>query len=184
MRYSQLSTHKGLYALAASGVSAGVPLLPQPDTSLPGGSWAIAIPATGNYLFPLGGERYGSVVETIHHSISLLFNASLAGTFTIEATNCAKSTSGDDMGGPDISDYDTTSGAWSLIDITQAGLLYAIATGTGNSMSAKLTATIGGTHAGTAFYNLPDIGAMRLRGNLNVTTVGKVRVSGHSKLGS
>lgn len=177
-RYTQLS-HGSLYAVDPASSPPGNIIAPKWDST---NKWSILIPGAGTFFFPLGGERYGSVVETIHHSLSLVFNAALAGTFTIEGTNCAKSQSGNDVGSPDVSDWEV-SDAWQQIDITAAGMIIANITGSGNSM-AKFTATIGGTAAGGALYNIPDIGMLRLRGKFVATHSGQLRVAAQSKLGS
>jgi hypothetical protein len=180
-RYAQLGTRQELYAVAANvtGVTAGT--ITKSSWSSANG-WSIPL-AVGTYKFPFGGERYGNMIETVMHSLSLLWSEGLAGTFTLEGTNFAKSQSGADQGGADTSDYDLTS-AWQLFNPTQAGLLYAVANGTNNSMSTALTATLGGTNAGGAFYNLPDIGAGRMRGSLVVTAPGNLRIALNAKLGS
>lgn len=174
-RYPQLGTRGELYMVDSTGVVTK-------SSWSTANRWSILVPGAGTYYFPLGGEEYGSVVETVHHSLTLVFNAALAGTFTIEGTNCAKSMSGVNQGAADVSDFDT-SAAWQLIDITAGGSLYAVATGGGNSFT-KLTLTIGGTNAGGALINLPDMGMLRLRGKLVATAAGQIRVSGHAKLGS
>lgn len=177
-RYMQLGIHGTLYAVVDGTHD---PVKPIWDAT---NKWNTPIAGVGTYFFPLGGERYGAGVETIHHSLSLVFPASLAGTFTIEGTNCPKTQSGVDIGGPDVSDFDT-SDAWQKIDITQSGMLYANVTGTNNSLT-KLTATLGGTNAGGVLYNLPDLGMLRLRGRLIVTSVAAswIRIAANAKLGS
>jgi hypothetical protein len=142
----------------------------------------IVIPAAGEYYFPLGGETYGSVCETVMHSLSAVFDANLAGTVTIEGTNMVKTITGAQQGPADITDWDSSS-AWQLVDITASGVLYAVATGTGNSVT-KLTLTVGGTNAGGAFWNLPDLGMLRLRAHLHATHAGNIRFSANAKLGS
>jgi hypothetical protein len=174
-RYIQLGTRGELYAVNSSGAITK-------STYATATSWSIAIGGAGTWYFPIGGERYGAGVETAHHSFTIVFNAALAGTFTIEGTNCAKSMSGTEQGGPDISDFDT-SAAWQIINPAQAGAIWATTTGGGNSFTA-LTLTIGGTNAGGALINLPDMGMLRLRGKLVATAAGRIRVSANAKLGS
>ena len=180
MRYTKLS-QGSLYAVDPVGPPIGNIIKPAWDST---NKWSIAIPNAGTFYFPIGGERYGAVVETIHHSLSLVWTATLAGVFTLEGTNCQKSQSGTDIGGPDVSDYDASGLAWQQIDLTQAGMLFtSTPTGAGNSV-VKLTTTIGGTTAGGVLYNLPDLGMLRLRGKLVATVAGQLRVSAQSKLGS
>jgi hypothetical protein len=174
-RFLQLGTRGDLYAVTSTG---GILKTTFSGTF----GYSIAIPSAGDYYFPIGGERYGAGVETVMHSFNAVFNAALAGTITIEGTNCAKSTTGVDQGGPDIADNDTTA-AWQTINPTQVGALYAAITGSGNSMTA-MTATIGGTNAGGAIWNLPDLGMLRIRLHLAATNPGQIRVSANAKLGS
>jgi hypothetical protein len=133
------------------------------------------------YLIPLGGERYGSIVETTMASLSAKWPSGIAGTITIEATNFPKTMTCTDQGPADITDWDITSGAWQKIDPTLAGSVYAIATGTGSMTKYTCTVTAG---VGAAFWNIPEIGSLRLRANIAVTTGGFIRFFGHSKLGS
>jgi len=177
-RYVQLN-HGTLYAVDPIGPPIGNIIPPVWDAV---NNWSVAIPGAGTFFFPIGGERYGAMVETVFHSLSLVWNAALAGVFTIEGTNCAKSQTANDTGGPDVSDWDT-SPAWQQIDITAAGMLYTNITGAGNTM-AKLTATIGGANAGGALYNLPELGMLRMRGKLVATHSGQLRVAAMAKLGS
>lgn len=176
-RYAQLGNRGELYAVDGAGN-----VIKSAWSQANG--WSIAIPAAAptDYFFPLGGERYGAVVETVMHSLSLLFANALTGTFTIEGTNCAKSQSGSDQGGPDISDFDT-SAAWQQINVAQSGLLFAVISNTvGGNAIANLTATIAA--AGGALFNLPDLGILRLRGRLHATHIGNIRVAANAKLGS
>jgi hypothetical protein len=61
-------------------------------------------------------------------------------------------------------------------------MLIANATGTGNSMSTALTATLGGTNIGFAFWNIPDIGFRRMRAKLVASAAGFIAFSAHGKL--
>lgn len=135
------------------------------------------------YLFPFGGDYLGSVAEAVMASLSGLWTAALSATVTIEATNYPKTITGNNTGAADITDWDTTTGAWQKIDPTLAGAVYAVATGTGvmTKYTCAITAAGGG---GAGFWNVPDLGALRLRAKVVVTVGGVVRFMGHAKLGS
>ncbi len=133
------------------------------------------------YLFPLGGERYGSVVESCMVALSALWPAGIVGSITIETTNFPKTMLSTDQGPPDVTDWDIVSNAWQKIDPTLAGSVYAIATGTG--VMTKYTCAIA-AGAGGAFWNIPEIGSWRLRARVALTTGGFLRMMAHSKLGS
>lgn len=134
----------------------------------------------GTYVFPLGGERYGSVVETAMHSISAVWPSGIAGTLTIEGTSFPKTTTSADAGPADIADF-SSSAAWQQLNPTLAGAVYANASGTGSMTAYTCTVTAG---TGGAFWNIPEMGCMRLRLKAVVTTQGFIRVFAHSKLGS
>lgn len=133
------------------------------------------------YLFPIGDEAYGMGPETVMHSFSALWPAGIVGSITIEATNFPRTRGGNDQGPADITDFDIVSNAWQKIDPTLADMTYAVATGTG-TMTKFSCAIVAG--AGGAFWNIPDLGAMRLRARVVLTTGGFLRLAGHAKLGS
>lgn len=133
------------------------------------------------YLFPFGGERYGTVVETVIHSLSARWPSGIVGVITIEGTNFPRTVTGADQGPADITDWDTTSNAWQLIDPSQAGAIWAKGSGTGALANYTCTITAG---AGGAFWNMPGNGAMRLRAKAVLSVGGFVRLFGHGKLGS
>jgi hypothetical protein len=172
-RYPEIRTISALPAYLSTGTL--VPAVFDP-TKGPGLTLGAA-----TYLFPLGGERYGSVVETAMHSFSAVWPSGVAGTMTIEATNFPKTSTSSDQGASDVTDWDTTTDSWQQINPTLAGAVYANANGTGTmtAYTCVITAGVGG-----AFWNVPDFGALRLRIKFVVTTGGFVRVFGHSKLGS
>lgn len=133
------------------------------------------------YLFPIGGERYGSVVETVEHAISAIWPSGIVGSLTIEATCFPRTMTGADQGPNDVTDWDIASSAWQKIDPTLAGTVYAVGSGTGvmTKYTCAVSAGVGG-----AFWNIPDLGALRLRLRAALTTGGFMRVLPHSKLGS
>lgn len=172
MRYPDSRTVPALTAYDSFGNA----VLPNIDpTKGPG-----VVLGVGTYLFPLGGERGGSIVETAMVSLSALWPAGIAGVLTIEGTNFPRTRTGADQGPPDVSDSDT-SAAWQPLDPTLAGAVYAIATGTGTMLKYTCTITAG---AGGAIWNIPEIGALRLRAKAVLTTGGFLRLFPHSKLGS
>lgn len=134
------------------------------------------------YLFPLGGERYGAVVETAINSLSALWPAGIVGSITIEATNFPKTRAGTDQGPADVTDWDIASKAWQKIDPTLAEMTYAVADGTSGVMTKFTCAVAAG--AGGALWNIPDLGALRLRARVALTTGGFLRMMGHGKLGA
>jgi hypothetical protein len=136
--------------------------------------------AAATYLFPFGGERYGSMVETVMHALSAKWPSGIVGSITIEGTNFPKTITGADQGAPDITDWDT-SAAWQQIDITLAGMVYAVASGTGAMTKFTCAITAG---AGGAAWNIPDLGFMRLRAKAVLSTGGFLRMGSHAKLGS
>jgi hypothetical protein len=165
-----------LYAIDTS-THAQIPVTRDPTNGL-----GVVIPGAGTYVFPLGGDGFGGpIVETVYNSLSAKFPAGLAGTITIEGTNFPKTLGGNDQGQADVADDDLTA-AWQLIDITQAGDIYAVASGTGNTMT-KYTLALAGTNAGGAFWNLPELGMSRLRAKLVATAAGFIRLAINAKLG-
>jgi hypothetical protein len=173
-RYVEIPQLSALRAYKSDGTL--VPAVLDP-TNGPGLTLGIA-----TYLFPLGGERYGNVVETVVHSISMLWPAGIVGSATIEATNFPKTRAGTDQGPADVTDWDIASKAWQKIDPTLAEMVYATADGVSGVMTKFTCAIAAG--AGGAFWNIPDLGALRLRVRLALTTGGFVRVFGHGKLGA
>lgn len=156
---------------------------PMPVSRDPTNGWGVTIPpGAGTYFFPLGGTS-GAIAETVFNALIAQWTATLAGVLTIEATNLPRTLSRtvQDVGGGDVNDWDVST-AWNLIDITQAGSVYAVAQGTGNSM-AKYTLTLGGTAAGGAAWNFPELGFLRLRAKLAATAGGFLRLSMNAKLG-
>ncbi len=137
--------------------------------------------AVGTYLFPLGGERYGSVVETVCHSFSAMWPTGIVGTITIEGTSFPKTSTSADQGPADVTDWDIASNAWQQINPSLAGALWT--SGSGTASLVNFTATIS-AGAGGAFWNLPGFACLRLRARAVLTTGGFLRVFGHSKLGS
>jgi len=173
MRYPDIKQLSAFAAYKSDGTL--VPVVNDP-TNGPGVTLGIA-----TYLFPFGGERYGSVVETVMHSISALWPAGIVGSITIEATNFPKTLTGSDQGPNDVTDWDIASNAWQKIDPTLAGAVYAVATGTGTM--TKYTCAIA-AGAGGALWNIPELGSLRLRARAALTTGGFLRMFGHAKLGS
>lgn len=133
------------------------------------------------YLFPFGGERYGSIVESVMAALTMTWPAGIVGAVTIEATNYPKTRLGTDQGPADTTDWDIVSNAWQKIDPTLAGSVYAVGSGTGVMTKYSLAIAAG---AGGAFWNIPELGAMRLRARAALTTGGQARLFGYSKLGS
>lgn len=143
--------------------------------------WGTTLAAPGTYYFPFGGsEDAGVPVDTIVNALSARWSAAIAGTLSIEATNFPKTFSGFNQGSLDIGDSDT-SGAWQPINIAPNGMLFAVIAGTGNTLTA-LTATLGGTNAGFANWNIPDIGFRRLRAKLVTSAAGFIALNAHGKL--
>jgi hypothetical protein len=173
-RYPEI---KQLSAFAAY-LSTGNGVLLQPSIDPTNGPGLTLTAAT--YLFPFGGELYGSVVETVMHALSALWPAGIVGTITIEATNFPKTVTGAVQGPNDVTDWDVSS-AWQKIDPTQAGAVYATATGTGAMTKYTCAITAG---SGGALWNIPELGALRLRARAALTTGGFLRMFGHAKLGS
>lgn len=172
-RYPEI---KQLSAYTAYLLTTGAPV---PAIKDPTNGFGLVLPV-GTYVFPLGGERYGSAVETAMNSFSAVWPATITGTLTIEGTNFPKTFTSADQGPTDIADWDSTA-AWQQINPTLAGAVYANASG-GGSMTAY-TCTVTNT-AGGAIWNIPDMGIMRFRLKAVVTAQGFIRVFGHSKLGS
>jgi hypothetical protein len=133
------------------------------------------------YLFPLGNERYGSIIETAMVSLSAVWPTGIVGSFTIEGTNFPRTMTGADQGPADVSDWDITLGRWQQIDPTLTGAVYGTGSGTGTMTKYTLAITSG---AGAGLWNIPEIGAARLRARITTTTGGFVRLFAHSKLGS
>lgn len=172
-RYPQLKTLSALSCYKSDGTV--VPVVLDPTNGV-GYTLGVA-----TYLFPLGGERYGEVVETAMHAISALWPSGIAGTITIEGTNVPKTLQSVDQGPADVTDWDIVSHAWQLINPTLAGATYASANGTGTMTAFTCVVTAG---AGGALWNVPDLGCMRLRAKAVITTGGFARLVGHAKLGS
>lgn len=173
-RYPQLANNSGLFAIN----SANHQLIQ--STLDPTNGYGLVVPGASTYMFPLGGERYGSVVETVVHSLSAKWPTGIVGTITIEGTNFPRTTTGLDQGPGDVTDDDTT-GAWQLIDITNTGMVYATASGTGSMAKYTCTITSG---VGAAAWNIPDLGFLRMRAKLVATVGGFLRLNMNAKLGS
>jgi hypothetical protein len=131
-------------------------LLAADDTS---GSQGVTLLNATTYYIPIPAAVIGVALA----DILIKWAAALVGTFTIEATNLSSA---------DLSDYDATAGnGWQQLNPPTA---YVPTTGSGNTSSAA-TVTAGGTAAGTADYQLTDIGQMRFRIKAAITTGGLAR---------
>jgi len=173
MRYPDIKTLSALLAYQSNGT----PLLPALDpVNGPGLTLGVA-----TYLFPFGGERYGTIVETTMASLSAVWPTGIVGSFTIEATNFPKTVSGSDQGIADVTDWDIAGSGWQKLDPTLAGAVYATATGTGTMTKYTCAITSG---AGGAYWNIPELGSLRMRARITTTTGGFCRLFHHSKLGS
>jgi hypothetical protein len=172
-RYVPIKQTQALSAYL-SGTGAPVPAVLDPTNG-----FGLTL-GVGTYLFPLGGERYGSVVETVMHSFSAKWPAGIVGTLTIEGTNFPKTQTGADQGPNDITDWDATD-AWQQLNPALTGMVLATANGTGTMTNWSCAITAG---AGGALWNIPDLGVMRLRLKAVLSTGGFLRVTGHGKLGS
>lgn len=166
----------GLNALTIT-TGASVPFV-MGDTTSPGCTLGVS-----TYYFPIGSERDGIVAATVDVGLQMRWNAAAAGTATIEVCNWPATLSGASQGGPVITDYDSSATGWSQLDPTLAGQVFAAASGSGNSMT-KYTCTLGGTAAGLAIWNIPDLGFRRLRIKLVLSAGGVVWVMPWGKLGS
>lgn len=173
-RYNEIRQLSALPAFRSDGLLVAPTLDP---TNGPGVTLGIA-----TYLFPFGGERYGAIVETTMHSISALWPTGIVGTITIEGTNFPKTRTGTDQGPADVTDWDIASNAWQKIDPTLAGMVYAVGDGASGVMT-KFTCVVS-VGAGGAFWNIPELGSLRLRARVALTTGGFARMMGHGKLGS
>jgi hypothetical protein len=173
MRYPEYRSLSAISAYKSDGTP--VPAVLDPVNG-PGVQLGVA-----TYLFPLGGERGGAIVETAMVALNALWPAGIVGTITIEGTCFPRTMTGADQGPNDVTDWDVASNAWQKIDPTLAGAVYAV--GSGSGTMAKYTCTIA-AGAGGALWNIPEIGALRLRARAVLTTGGFLRVYGHSKLGS
>jgi hypothetical protein len=176
MRYSELRSLSALAAYPSGGPASAI-VLPQANPGAGGPGVTLGV---GTFYFPLGGERAGAVVETAMHSFSAMWPLGIVGTLTIEGTNFPKTLLSTDQGPGDVNDWDATAG-WQQINPALTGMVLAVASGTGvmTNFSCAVASGIGG-----AFWNIPDLGAMRLRLKAALTTGGLLRVFGHSKLGS
>lgn len=176
MRYPEIKQLQALSAFKSDGTP--VPALLDPTNGV-GTTLGVA-----TYLFPLGGEKDGSIVESCMVGLSAAWPTGIIGAITIEGTCFTKTVTGCNQGPQDITDWDIVSGAWQKIDPTLAGSIYAVATGANVTMT-KYTCTLAAfATAGGAFWNIPELGALRLRARVVLTTGGFLRMFGHSKLGS
>ncbi len=145
--------------------------------------WGVNIPSIATYYVPLGSLFGGLVCETQDQSLSMKWNAALAGTATFEVTNFPATLGDLSNGGPDVTDWDTSAG-WQLFNpATNSSLAYTAVTGAGNSWT-NLTLTMGGTTVGGSFQNMPGTTMRRIRMKLIVTTVGFLRAVPWGKIGS
>lgn len=130
---------------------------------------------TATYVFVLMGASDAPL-----QSVQLRCNAAIAfsttGTF-IETCNLPRNTDKTSVArGDQVSDYDTTTGNWIKEDPSTA---YIGTTGTGwtvTNMTLTKTAGLGG-----AMIHLGNMGALRSRLNVTVTTAGKLCVASHGK---
>ena len=110
-------------------------------------------------------------------SIQIITDATVAGTFTIEACNLPPARGGTSAGPADATDFSEISGQWVKIDTTDAG--YGQATGTGWTVTALTLAKTAGV--GGAIITLPSACWRRLRIKADITTGGSVRVVAHGR---
>lgn len=132
------------------------------------------------YYFPIGGERYGSMVEAVMQSIAMTWPSNIVATVTLEVTNFPKTVLGTDTGPADVTDWDS-SGKWVQYNPTVGGANYVNASGTGTWTNYSLGITAG---VGSAIANVQDIAFSRMRVKVVAGTGGFFRVMSHSKLGS
>lgn len=135
------------------------------------------------YYFALGTELAPMPSQAVDLSIGLEWAALVAGVFTVEVCNFPLHVNGVGQGAIDVADWSTKAGDWVQYNPALTGSIYANAVGTGNSVSA-LTITAGGTNAGGAIINIPDVGFRRVRIKAVLSVGGVVRVSRHGKLGA
>lgn len=137
------------------------------------------------YYFPFGSELSPVPADVGIIGLGAIWNAALAATMTIEATNAPAYISG--MSGAqgnatDLTDYDSTAG-WVQIDPTLAGVVYANVTGGSNTMT-KYTGVAGGANIGAAIWSIPHMGFKRFRLKVVTTVGGLLRVTVHGKAGA
>lgn len=113
--------------------------------------------------------------EAVRHSIHIITDAAIAGTFTIEVNN--QPATKRNMGqGADVEDWrDTAAAGWAIFNRTTD---YVAVAGTGFTPTALSLAKTAGI--GTAFVELGPITAKRLRLKAAITTGGRVRVNHHA----
>lgn len=149
---------------------------------VPGPSGSIGqVIAANTYYFPVGSQNAPTASQTALVGTHLKWAAAVAGTITIETCNFPRFYGGSrEGGGIDVDDFVTTD--WVPYNPSTIGTFVVQVTGTGNSVTA-LTITAGGTNAGTAFINMPDIGCRRLRIKVVTTVGGLIRVNSRGKFG-
>lgn len=141
------------------------------DASPPAATGYVTLDADSHY-FPIPMADLAEL-----QGLQIITDATIAGTFTIEACNVPERRGGSSLGPADVTDYDETSGNWVQINLAAAG--YAQGVGTGWSITVlSLVKTAG---AGGAIVNLAPHPSRRLRLKAAITTGGTVRVVAHGK---
>lgn len=138
------------------------------DESAPAETGYVTLDVDDHY-FPLPVEHADLA------SVQIVTDATIAGTFTVEACNLPERKG--ETGPYDVSNFNETSGNWVQVNTASAGWAQGVGTGwTITTLSLAKTAGVGG-----AVVNLSDLGTRRLRLKATVTTGGTVRVVAHGK---
>jgi hypothetical protein len=173
MNYNQPGTGD----LSAQTITTGtvIPFVPASGATPAGCTLAV-----NTYYFALGSQDSVTPAETALTSVSMVWQAAVAATITVETTNCPKYIGGTNIGGgTDISDFDVTA-AWQQQNPSTA---YVPVSGSGNTVT-NLTVTAGGTNAGGCSLELGNLGDRRVRIKIVTTVGGVVRCTVHGKAGS
>lgn len=132
------------------------------------------------YYFPVGSQNAPTPAQTALIGVHLKWAAAVAAAITFEVCNFPRYYGGAREGGIDVDDWVATD--WVPWNPATGGSLVGQVTGAGNSITA-LTITAGGTNAGTAFVNMPDLGSRRIRVKVVATVGGLIRVNARGKFG-
>jgi hypothetical protein len=140
----------------------------------------VLLPGPGTYLFAVGGERSDIPAGCGVVGVHIAWSATVAGTFTLDATNFPTRERAATAGPIDVSDFDMAVGRWLQWNSTAS---YIPIVGAGNTVVAT-TITAGGTNAGAALLEISQLCARRVRIKAVITAAGAnavVRVAAHGK---
>lgn len=139
-----------------------------------GASKGVTLANSTTYYFPIQGDMTSQAPLL---GVALKWASAVVATITVEVSGFPKYPDGQHIGAEDVTDVSTTAGDWHQINPSTA---YVSVTGASNSVTA-LTITAGGAAAGGAWIDLGNLGALRVRIKMVVTTGGLMRVGAVTK---